>query len=390
MRSSCCSRLGGRVRSALYYRTAKLVEIRNAKLGLLHFGLVALILGYVVGYVIVYRQAYQTESRLVAAFFSKVKGVAFAERADGSRVVFDAIDVVQPPLENNALFVGLRFALTSGQRRGVCAGNYNSSDSLSELCSSGCEANHTTWNGFANGTCDHSSGFCFVSAWCPLEPPDDRLPKTALRGAEQLTVFLRANVAFPAFGITIDNVGQRPPVLFNASAPSPAASIWSVADLVALAGSDMLNVSRKGALVAAVFQYDCDFNSGADCLPQVSFSRVDDPASDSAGFNYRRVVYSDGGEVRDVYKWFGLRLTLLAAGTGKKFTSIVNAVQALGSGIALIALATLVADLLVEYVLPHRRKYKASKIKEVDDLTDDEAGENPRPLLDGAADRSLN
>ncbi len=53
--------------------------------------------------------------------------------------------------------------------------------------------------------------------------------------------------------------------------------------------------------------------------------------------------------------------------------------QAFGSGIALMAVATLIADLLVEYVLPHRRRYKASKIKEVDDLTDDE----------GASDRLL-
>ncbi len=44
-----------------------------------------------------------------------------------------------------------------------------------------------------------------------------------------------------------------------------------------------------------------------------------------------------------------------------------------------MAVATLIADLLVEYVLPHRRRYKASKIKEVDDLTDDE----------GASDRLL-
>jgi hypothetical protein len=48
-------------------------------------------------------------------------------------------------------------------------------------------------------------------------------------------------------------------------------------------------------------------------------------------------------------------------------------VQAFGSGIALLAVATLIADVLVEYVLPHRHRYKASKVKEVDDLTDDEA-----------------
>jgi hypothetical protein len=75
-----------------------------------------------------------------------------------------------------------------------------------------------------------------------------------------------------------------------------------------------------------VFSYDCDFNKAADCLPDVAFHRVDDPHSDSPGFNYRRAVYGEGGATRDLYKWYGMRLTLAASGSGKMFTSIVNAV----------------------------------------------------------------
>lgn len=42
------------------------------------------------------------------------------------------------------------------------------------------------------------------------------------------------------------------------------------------------------------------------------------------------------------------------------------------AGIALVAVATLIADFLVEYVLPHRARYKKSKVKEVDDPSGDE------------------
>jgi hypothetical protein len=83
-----------------------------------------------------------------------------------------------------------------------------------------------------------------VTAWCPVEVSDNRAPVTTLEGVEQLTVFLRANVAFPAFSITINNVGPHPPQLYNASAPSSAASIWSVADIVSLAGSSLASTAK--------------------------------------------------------------------------------------------------------------------------------------------------
>jgi P2X purinoceptor 4 len=61
------------IREAFYYRTAKLVEIRNAKLGLLHHSIQFIIIAYVIGWVIIYKQGYQTESKMVPAFFTKVK-----------------------------------------------------------------------------------------------------------------------------------------------------------------------------------------------------------------------------------------------------------------------------------------------------------------------------
>lgn len=40
---------------------------------------------------------------------------------------------------------------------------------------------------------------------------------------------------------------------------------------------------------------------------------------------------------------------------------------------ALVAIATLVADLLVEYVLPHKTRYVGAKVKMLDDPDDAEA-----------------
>ncbi len=76
----------------------------------------------------------------VFSFFTKTKGVASFQSGNSSSVqVMDAMDVVLPPLEQDAVFVGMRFALTKGQKRGICPGNFNSSGSDSELCSAGCQ-----------------------------------------------------------------------------------------------------------------------------------------------------------------------------------------------------------------------------------------------------------
>jgi P2X purinoceptor 1 len=118
-----------------------LVEIRNAKLGLLHLGLQLAIIAYVIAYVIVWNQGYQTESKMVPSFFTKTKGVGhtFSQTSNKS-LIMDANDLVLPPLEQDAIFLGMKFALTKGQRRGVCSGNYNSSGADGELCENGCEA----------------------------------------------------------------------------------------------------------------------------------------------------------------------------------------------------------------------------------------------------------
>ncbi len=85
------------------------------------------------------------------------------------------------------------------------------------------------------------------------------------------------------------------------------------------------------------FEYACNFNNADECLPTVRFSRIDDPTSKSAGFNYRRtVVYhdADGTELRDLTKLLGLRFVFQISGFGKKFVSPVPALTQLGAGYA--------------------------------------------------------
>lgn len=164
------------------------------------------------------------------------------------------------------------------------------------------------------------------------------------------------------------------------------ASIWTLGQIISLASASsprpftLHDLQQTGGVISVNFVYECYFDGGnQNCLPQVVFSRIDDPSSKSAGFNYRRAnMYRDanGILVRDLVKLIGIRFTFQTTGFGKKFTSIVPAFTQLGAGIGLLAVATLVADLLVEYVLPRKRHYAEAKIQQVEDL-DSES----RPLL---------
>ena len=180
------------------------------------------------------------------------------------------------------------------------------------------------------------------------------------------------------------------PVAFNTSGPpDPSVSLWTFQDVLTLAGVPGAAVPDDGLLAAASFFFECDFDSGVACLPRVVFSRIDDPTSSSQGFNYRRVVYNPDGS-RDLFKWWGLRLLLEASGVGHKFTSIVPALQAFGAGIALVTCATVVADFLIEYVLPHRKRYVKKKIEEIEDASeqtedDDEAVSDDHPVTESEA-----
>lgn len=217
------------IKEALHYRTVKLVEIRNWKLGLLHRTVQVAILGYVIGFVILWRGTYLSESRMVSSFVSKVKGSAYVIRSNSSApapvtTVYDAYDLVQPPLEQDGLFLTLKMAATSGQKRGVCSGNYDGDSTASESCRYGCDYGRRTWNGVTAGSCDYSTGFCFIDAWCPPELPDVNMTYLVPDAVDQFTIFIKVNVAFADFGIVLDNVGSGSPVQCECLSPLPSSS----------------------------------------------------------------------------------------------------------------------------------------------------------------------
>merc|ERR1711916_359591 len=98
--------------SLLYYNTVKLVHIKSKKLGCLHYSIQALILIYDVIWVIVLQKGYQGTDAVVGSVSIKVKGSSYVIDSTGGVVVWDAIDTVKPPVENNAVFITTNYIYT--------------------------------------------------------------------------------------------------------------------------------------------------------------------------------------------------------------------------------------------------------------------------------------
>lgn len=93
--------------------------------------------------------------------------------------------------------------------------------------------------------------------------------------------------------------------------------------------------------------------------------RLDDPnAKVSPGFNFRYANYwADNNSTtahRQLYKAFGIRFIILIQGTAGRF-SIVPLLITLGSGVALLSLATLTCDFVTMNCLRRREFYRQRK-----------------------------
>ena len=117
----------------------------------------------------------------------------------------------------------------------------------------------------------------------------------------------------------------------------------------------------------AVFR-DCDFDShsGSECVPAISFVRLDDPRSRlSSGMNFRTVQFlHDSLGTRELTKRYGVRILVLMEGVGGRF-DLGALLTAVGAGIGLLTIASMAADLIATKLLTERAKYRGAKYEEI-------------------------
>lgn len=398
--ASCWEKTQTAVSPFLEYDTVKTVHIRSKKVGLL-FRLIQLgILGYIIGYVIVYKKGYQEIDQAVSSVVTKVKGTAascdlnmsLANCPNASVRIWDTVDYTIPAQENNAFFIVTNFVETprqyqreEGWDEDPKANTTGSNKVYYCDTDADCPRYAASRNGVLSGVCNQSTHRCRILGWGPIELIDtDNAAEspnsnTLLPAAENFTVFIKNNIFFPKFNTKFANTGivKRPPSYFTSCTWSrdrdPYCPVFRIGDILVEAGITNFrkNEVATGAVISIGMQYNCNLDTDTTCAPSLTFTRTDDPNDPlSAGYNFRQAYYTSsyatGFVHRDLYKVFGLRFIFVVSGTAGRF-SFIPLLVAFGSGLGLLGLATVLADLLVTKIIQHRAFYMAKKYEVVDE-----------------------
>ena len=276
--------------------------------------------------------------------------------------------------------------VTKNQVRGICP-SYNL-DNVCDPDAQSCKSLHYVNNGRQTGepgscrtnyTDPHQlwknivpkGSYCDVYGWCPteLEVTDKKIINNfGIKGVNEFTVFVRQNVNFPKFGKTLDNTA-------GATQTTDFVNLWTLEEMVNLAGWSWEAIQNQGITLAMNAVWNCDFDKSSTCSAVNTFVRLDDPKSKlSHGFNFRSVEYlHDAKGTRQLTKHYGVRLIVLISGVGSQF-DWAALFTAIGAGIGLLSVATLIADFIATNLLQNKGIYRQAKYNEV--VVNDDEGES--------------
>ncbi|XP_074643920.1 P2X purinoceptor 4-like isoform X2 [Tubulanus polymorphus] len=363
------------------YDTPKIVHINSKKVGVVNRLIQLAVIGYIIGWVIIINRGYQASDTPISSTTTKLKGVVYTNTSNMQRI-WDVADYVVPPQENEAFFVTTDAIITNNQSQTTCPEDYTM---IGVLCDPEnphdvCQPNTavTNGNGVKTGNCVKSDVnetvyVCEIHAWCPVEvdKPPGRKP---LLNVSDFTVLIKNNVEFASFNVKRRNIINDTKDWLKKCHYDPNdelhkyCPIFRLGDIVRLAGDDITEMSLKGGVVAIIIRWDCDLDHGEDeCLPKYEFRRIDKKDTKFAGgwnFRYANYYFEDGIAKRSLVKAYGIRFIILVKGTAWKF-SFIPLILKIGSGLALLSVATIMCDIFVLYCLKKRNYYREKKYQYV-------------------------
>ncbi|XP_078142530.1 P2X purinoceptor 1 isoform X5 [Centroberyx gerrardi] len=359
------------------YETPRQVLVRNRRVGVVCRLIQLGVLAYIIGWVFIYEKGYQSTDTAVSSVFTKMKGVGYTE-VDGDERVWDVADYVFPPQGDSSFVVMTNYIITEGQQMGKCpelAGKHRCTSDAD------CEGGRfkRTGHGHMTGVCVNDTQTCEVLAWCPIE--DDRnIPDPALlMSAENYTLFIKNSITFPLFGVTRSNLvesidaGYVSKCLFDPK-EAPLCPIFRLGDIVKLSGFNFNTIAKVGGAIGIVVDWTCNLDLDVTkCKPKYNFHGLygnpaeKDNARASVGYNFRYAKHymEDTHQKRTLLKVFGIRIDIIVQSLARKF-DIIPTLTAIGSGVGIFGVATVVCDLVLLYLLPKREFYKNMKFKYTD------------------------
>jgi hypothetical protein len=348
---------------------------------------------YIIVSVIVIKKGYQITGAVSGTTLVKTKGSAYnsgglpwynqAPIPDDYTQIYDSTDLVFPPMERDATFITTNLYFTPNQTRSAC---YPGSDdwyngvfptaaadaSCQKLCVRGTAVNEAStrtggvWTGMYTlkpNTTDptQQNCYCQLQTWCPDEnilPFKQQQHPFSLQNVDTWTVSFRQNVEFQAFGVVTTNLSPK---------DNPTPPIYSIAEMLDSAGLAYTDVQQSGAVIVLSSKWKCNLDYSTDqCNPDVSFVNL------GQSFNFRRAEYGAEGVpasgapgTRQLIKHYGIRILIILSGTGGRWDPAAFFTN-IGSGIGLLAVATLVADFVACNILGQKELYEKAKFRPVE------------------------
>uniref|UniRef100_A0A3Q4H0Z6 Uncharacterized protein n=1 Tax=Neolamprologus brichardi TaxID=32507 RepID=A0A3Q4H0Z6_NEOBR len=240
---------------------------------------------------------------------------------------------------DSSFVVMTNYIMTEGQSMGTCPelpGKHNCNTDAD--CEGG--SFKRTGNGEMTGVCVNRTKTCEVLAWCPVEDDRDVPDPPLLLSAENYTLFIKNSVTFPAFRVSRSNLVEDVDSNYISSClyhplDAPLCPIFKLGDIIQLSGLNFQTVAKVGGAIGIVVDWTCNFD------------------------------VHDKIQKRTLLKVFGIRFDIIVQSLARKF-DIIPTFTAIGSGVGIFGVATVVCDLVLLYLLPKREFYKNMKFKYTD------------------------
>uniref|UniRef100_A0A8C2ELZ2 P2X purinoceptor n=1 Tax=Cyprinus carpio TaxID=7962 RepID=A0A8C2ELZ2_CYPCA len=353
------------------YETPRQVLVKNKRVAVVCRIIQMGVLAYIIGWVFMYEKGYQVVDTAIGSIFTKMKGVSFTNISKKERI-WDVADYVFPEQGDSSFVVMTNYIVTVGQKQGKCA---EVSNSL--LYSTLYLTALLSLSGHMTGRCMNETSTCEIYSWCPVED-DRKIPDPpVLLTAENYTLFIKNSITFRQFNVVrsnlVESVNQSyiNTCLYHPKT-DPLCPIFRLGDIVERSGLNFSEIARVGGAIGVLIDWDCNLDlSIRHCKPKYEFYGLygtgkngDKEEKPSLGYNFRYAKYyvEDAVEKRTLMKVFGVRIDIIVHGRAGKF-DIIPTLTAIGSGVGIFGVATVVCDMLLLYLVPKRDFYKNMKFK---------------------------
>uniref|UniRef100_A0A4W5K945 P2X purinoceptor n=1 Tax=Hucho hucho TaxID=62062 RepID=A0A4W5K945_9TELE len=308
-------------------------------------------------WVFIYEKGYQSSDMAVGSVLTKMKGVGYTNVA-GEERIWDVADYVFPVQGDSSFVVMTNYIMTKGQKIEKCSELKSYIPRVFSPCL--CPTTHPPPppQGHMTGKClVNTTNMCEVLAWCPVED-DSNIPE-----------YVRSLKIMCNLVEGIDNQYVKS-CLYDPKT-SPLCPIFRLGDLVQLSGFNFAAIAKVGGAIGIIIDWTCNLDyDQSDCKPIYSFHGLygnpneTDMARASVGYNFRYAKHymEDTKEKRTLLKVFGIRFDIIVRSVARKF-DIIPTLTAIGSGVGIFGVATVVCDLILLYLLPKREFYNNMKFK---------------------------